>query len=288
MIGAKAPAKINLFFEVGPLGANGYHEVVSVYQSLEIFEEVYVEPAESWKVTVSGDVSEQALALIPRDETNLVVKAAKALARRVGIENPQPMHFNIVKRVPAAGGLAGGSADGAAALVALNEAWCLGLDQETLIDVAKELGADVPFALLGGTALGVGSGTELSVLPAADSREVLLVFSTPGISTAESFSNFDKMFPNGDIQVDAKDFLSGFNFELAGRNSLLGPALALRPDLRELMELVPGRVKLSGSGPTLYLLSESVSELESWQAKYRELGLETLITRFGVEGAGLI
>ena len=288
MIGAKAPAKINLFFEVGPSRANGYHDVVSVYQSLDLFEEVYVEPAAAWTVTVTGDVGAEALAAVPTDESNLVVKAAKALAAKAGIDNPQPMHFKIVKRVPAAGGVAGGSADAAAALVALNEAWCLGLEQAALMEVAAELGADVPFALLGGTALGLGSGTELSQLAPVDSRFVLLVFSTPGISTAESFKVFDKLSPEGDITIDPKKFQSGFDLALAGRNSLLEPALELRPDLKELMDLVPGKVHLSGSGPTLYLLSESEGEVSLWQQKYQELGFETLVSRFGFEGAGLI
>lgn len=288
MIGAKAPAKINLLFEVGPLRANGYHDVVSIYQSLDLFEEVHVEPAAAWSVTVTGDVGAEALSAVPKDESNLVVKAAKALAAKAGIDNPQPMHFKIVKRVPAAGGVAGGSADGAAALVALNEAWCLGLEHASLMEVAAELGADVPFALLGGTAIGLGSGTELTQLAPLASRFVLLVFSAPGISTAESFKVFDRLCPEGDITIDPQKFESGFDLAMAGRNSLLGPALELRPDLKELMSLFPGQVHLSGSGPTLYLLGESEAEVSLWQEKYQELGFETLVTRFGFEGAGLI
>ena len=288
MIGAKAPAKINLFFEVGAARADSYHDVVSVYQSLDLFEEVYVEPASAWSVTVTGDVGAAALAAVPADERNLVVKAAKALATKAGIDNPQPMHFKIVKRVPAAGGVAGGSADAAAALVALNEAWCLGLEQAAMMEVASELGADVPFALLGGTALGLGSGTELTQLAPVDSRYVLLVFSTPGISTAESFKVFDRVSLEGDITIDTKKFESGFDLAMAGRNSLQGPALELRPDLRQMLNLFPGQVHLSGSGPTLYLLGESETEVSLWQEKYQELGFETLVTRFGSEGAGLI
>lgn len=288
MIGAKAPAKINLFFEVGAARVDGYHDVVSVYQSLDLFEEVYVEPASAWSVTLTGDVGAEALAAVPTDESNLVVKAAKALAKKAGIGNPQPMHFKIVKRVPAAGGVAGGSADAAAALVALNEAWCMGLEQATLMEVAAGLGADVPFALIGGTALGLGSGTELTQLAPVDSRYVLLVFSTPGISTAESFKVFDRVSPEGDITIDPQKFESGFDLAMAGRNSLLGPALELRPDLSEPLNLFPGKVHLSGSGPTLYLLSESEAEVLLWQEKYQELGFETLVTRFGFEGAGLL
>ena len=288
MIGAKAPAKINLFFEVGPIRADGYHDVVSVYQSLDLFEEVHVEPAAAWSVTVTGDVGAEALSAVPKDESNLVVKAAKALAAKAGIDNPQPMHFKIVKRVPAAGGVAGGSADAAAALVALNEAWCLGLEQAKLMVVAAELGADVPFALLGGTALGLGSGTELTQLAPVESRFVLLVFSTPGISTADSFKVFDRLSPEGDVTIEPKRLQSAFDLALAGRNSLLEPALELRPDLWELMNLFPGKVHLSGSGPTLYLLGESETEVLLWQQKYQELGLGTLVTQFGFEGAGLI
>ena len=288
MIGAQAPAKINLFFEVGPSRANGYHDVVSVYQSLDLFEEVYVGPAAEWTVTVTGDVGAEALALVPTDESNLVVVAAKALAKKACIDNPQPMHFEIVKRVPAACGVAGGSADAAAALVALNEAWCLGLGQVTLMEVAAKLGADVPFALLGGTALGLGSGAELTPLAPMDSRFVLLVFSAPGISTAESFKVFDKLSPEGDLTVDPKRFQSEFDFGLVGRNALLEAALELRPDLSELMNFFPGKVHLSGSGPTLYLLSESEAEVSLWQQRYQDLGFGTLVTRFGFEGAGLL
>lgn len=288
MIGAKAPAKINLFFEVGPKRSDGYHPVISVYQSLELFEEVYVEPASDWSVSVSGNLSQQQLDLVPLDQSNLVVKAAFALAAQVGIENPQPMHFNILKQVPSAGGVAGGSADAAAALVALNEAWCLGLSASELAQVAAKIGADIPFALLGGTAIGVDSGIELASLPAAETRHVLLVFSSPGLSTGRVFEVFDEIYPDGDITKDAADFSSGFDLSQSGKNSLLAAALVLRPDLRELIEVVPEAAKLSGSGPTLYLLSDSLDELNDWQSRYAKLGLESLITRFGNSGAELI
>lgn len=288
MIGAKAPAKINLFFEVGERRPDGYHDVLSVYQSLDLFEEVSVEPSADWEITVFGDLPASQLQLVPTDDSNLVIKAAKALARLVGIDNPQPMHFRIHKRVPAAGGVAGGSADAAAALVALNEAWCLGLEKSQLEKVAAELGADVPFALLGGTALGTGSGIDLQPLPTLENQHVLLVFSQPGLGTKEVFEVFDKSFPAGDLLANRNDFQAGFNLDLAGRNTLLAPALELRPDLLQLLKLVPAEAKLSGSGPTLYLLSENLGELAGWQRTYQDMGLETLITQFGNQGAELI
>jgi 4-diphosphocytidyl-2C-methyl-D-erythritol kinase len=288
VIGAKAPAKINLFFEVGKKREDGYHDVLSVYQSLDLFEEVFVEPADNWTVSVTGDLPEAQLGLVPTDETNLVVKAAKALANFVGIDNPQPMHIKIHKRVPAAGGVAGGSADAAATLVALNEAWCLGLERAELSKVAAELGADVPFSLSGGAALGTGTGTELEVLPKLPMQHVLLVFSQPGLSTKQVFEVFDESFPEGDLRAKKADFAAGFDLGLAGRNSLLVPAQALRSDLAELMNLIPGEAKLSGSGPTLYLLSSDQGEISKWRQSYQALGLPTLLTSFGAEGAGLI
>jgi 4-diphosphocytidyl-2-C-methyl-D-erythritol kinase len=288
MIGAKAPAKLNLFFEVGPKRDDGYHSVLSVYQSLKLFEEVYVEKADSWSVSVTGEISQAQLDLVPLDETNLVVRAAHALANAAGISNPQPMSFKIVKRVPSAGGVAGGSADAAAALVALNEAWCLGFSQEQLIEVASKLGADVPFALVGGSALGLDSGVELKPLPGVKHQFVLLVFSYPGLKTASVFEIFDRLFPNGDLRESAEKFDQGFDLALAGRNSLLAAALQLRPDLAQLMALVPEGAKLSGSGPTIYLLNESEEKIRVWENQYQQLGFETLVSEFGNFGAELI
>jgi 4-diphosphocytidyl-2C-methyl-D-erythritol kinase len=288
MIGAKAPAKINLFFEVGPKREDGYHSVVSVYQSLNLFEEVYVEQAETWSISVSGNISRAQLDLVPLDNTNLVVRAAHALAAAAGITDVQPMRFEIVKRVPSAGGVAGGSADAAAALVALNQAWSLGFDLGQLMEVAAGLGADVPFALLGGTALGVDSGVELRQLPALKPQFVLLVFSYPGLKTAAVFEIFDRLFPLGDFRQGSEQFVGGFDISLAGRNSLLAAALQLRPDLAQLMALVPEGAKLSGSGPTIYLVNESEEKIRNWEVQYQELGFETLVSEFGQSGSELI
>ena len=166
MIWASAQGKVNLYFQVGDLQPDGYHPVVSLYQALDLQERVGVEPSGAWEVRVVSDLPN--LGEIPLDESNLVVKAAKTLAKFAGIENPQPMQFEIQKQVPVAGGMAGGSADAAAALVALNEAWGLGLDQAELMKVGGGIGADVPFAILGGTALGSDTGIELAELALKD------------------------------------------------------------------------------------------------------------------------
>ena len=116
----------------------------------------------------------------------------------------------------------------------------------------------------------------------------LLVFSQPGLSTRQVFEVFDESFPEGDLRARKADFAAGFDLGLAGRNSLLAPAQALRSDLAELMNAIPGQAKLSGSGPTLYLLSSDQGEMSKWQRSYEALGLQTLLTSFGAEGAGLI
>lgn len=286
MIGAKAPAKLNLVFEVGPRRADGYHSVLSLYQSLALFEEVWVEKADAWAITVTGDLDPAELEQIPLDDSNLVIKAAHLLTNKAGISNPQPMHLKIVKRVPAAGGVAGGSADAAAALVALNEAWCLGFEKAQLQEFGAELGADVPFAILGGTAIGTDSGIQLESLPALEKQNVLLVFSKPGISTKDSFAVFDELYPAGDIHLEPSSLRNPADYSI-GRNSLLEPAFRLRPDLQELMDLVPGKVNLSGSGPTLYLLG-SKAEVATWKELFQAKGLSTLETSFGTSGAELI
>jgi len=289
MISAIAPAKINLAFFAGPKRPDGYHDVVSVYQALDLFEKVSVEPASEWVVEVVGARLKES-ARIPSDKTNLVVKAALALASHAGISKPQAMRFVIEKQVPPAAGVAGGSADAAASLIALNKAWTLDLSREELAVVGSKVGADVPFALLGGTALGVGTGAELSVLPAFPESHVLLVFSTPGLATADVFGEFDRLQPLGDL-VDAATVRERYLSDPAviiGSNSLDSAAFSLRGDLPGIAETIPDyRAHLSGSGPTLYLLSDSRSQVENWARSFSELGLETLITKTSPAGAEL-
>ncbi|MDG2497734.1 MAG: 4-(cytidine 5'-diphospho)-2-C-methyl-D-erythritol kinase [Aquiluna sp.] len=289
MISAIAPAKINLAFYSGPRRPDGYHEVVSVYQALDLFEKVSVETALEWIVEVTGATLAES-ARIPTDKTNLVVKAALALAEHAGILNPQPMRLVIEKRVPAAAGVAGGSADAAASLLALNRAWGLDLSRDELSVIASKVGADVPFSLLGGTALGVGIGTELFPLAPFPESYVLLIFSTPGLATADVFSEFDRLLPHGDMK-DASQVTQQYETapaSIVGINSLERAAFSLRADLAGIASRVPGqRAYLSGSGPTLYLLSQDRLEIETWAREFSSLGQETLITKTSLAGAEL-
>lgn len=288
MIYASAQGKINLYFAVGPKRADGYHEVLSLYQAVELHETVGVEKSESWKISLKGNFSESQKSLIPTDETNIVVLAAKALAEYVGISNPQPMHFEIQKGIPVAGGMAGGSADAAAALVALNEAWCLGLEQNQLLEVGAKVGADVPFALMGGTAIGTGTGTALEALPPFGNLWIVLLRSDFGLSTKSVFEEFDRINSDGDKFLELAEVRHLPTSEI-GSNSLKQSALNLRPELDKLLSLDLGisAGQLSGSGPTIWFYSDSFEKATHALNKLQSLGHDALLTQTVDSGARL-
>lgn len=289
MIYASAPGKLNLFFEVGALRADGYHPVVSIYQSLAIRQRVGVEASDRWEVTTTGNLPKQQLDRVPTDESNLCVIAAKELAKYVGIDTVQPMRFFTHKEVPVAAGLAGGSADAAASLLALNEAWKLNLDFQQLSHVASKVGSDVPFSLLGGTALGLDTGIELESLDSLPELHVVLLVSPIGLSTREVFQTFDQMFPEGDINHSAQTVVAGLStMQRIGKNSLLQPALKLRSELENYRHLIEGTTGyLSGSGPTIYFLTKEKDQARDWNEKLRALGHFTILTTTSQTGAML-
>ena len=289
MIYASAPGKINLFFEVGPLRPDGYHSVTSVYQSLAIRQRVGVADASNWLVSTTGDLPQEQLDLVPTGEDNLVVVAAKRLAEYAGVE-PKPVRFQTFKQVPVAAGLAGGSADAAAALLALNQLWDLGLELAELSKVASRIGSDVPFSLLGGTALGVETGIELEPLPELPTTHVVLLVSPHGLGTKEVFGAFDELNPEGDMSLDPSaipSMLADSKLPL-GKNALWGPAAKLRPELRDYAGLLSGRRGfLTGSGPTLYFFADSAVEASSLAAELESHGHFTIVTTTAQVGARL-
>jgi 4-diphosphocytidyl-2C-methyl-D-erythritol kinase len=291
VISAIAPAKINLAFLAGPLRPDGYHSVISIYQALDIFEKVSVESSNDWSVELVG-VNLAEADRIPVDGSNLVIKAALELARHVGIEKPQPMRFVIEKRVPPAAGMAGGSADAAASLVALNRAWGLDLSSIELSKVAGKIGSDVPFALLGGTALGLDTGIELTPLPPLGVHFALLVFSTPGLLTADVFLEFDRLFPAGNLTKTPdqvrNEYESGIG-KILGDNSLEVAAYSLRPDLFGMAQLIPGKKAfVSGSGPTLFMLSKDSKEVDSWNQAFIASGFSAIVCKTSNGSAELV
>jgi 4-diphosphocytidyl-2-C-methyl-D-erythritol kinase len=188
---ARAPAKVNLQLAVGPARAHGYHDVVTVYHAVSLFDEVTVSPAGRDSVVITGEGAGN----VPADGTNLAALAAAALLRAVGpgAKDSPGLAIRISKRIPVAAGLAGGSADAAATLVACNELWRTGLSQADLCELAAGIGSDVAFGLVGGTAIGVGRGERVTPALAAGTYHWVLAFATGGLSTAQVYAACDRI-----------------------------------------------------------------------------------------------
>jgi 4-diphosphocytidyl-2-C-methyl-D-erythritol kinase len=186
----RVPAKLNLQLSVGPPRGDGYHDLVTVFHAVSLFDEVTVRPADRASVRVTGEGA----ASVPAGRANLAARAARALAAAaLPRRTKSAVQIVIRKRIPVAAGLAGGSADAAAALVACNELWRTGLSQAELREIAASVGSDVPFALLGGTAIGQGRGERLTAALVAGTYHWVLVFSTGGLSTPDVYAACDRL-----------------------------------------------------------------------------------------------
>lgn len=262
----RAPGKVNLALQVSPLGEDGFHRVLSVFQAVSLVEEVEARPAEGVSLTVSGGQAD----LVPRDASNIAWRAALLVAERAGVD--PDVHLHLRKGVPVAGGMAGGSADGAAALVACDALWGTGLVREELHELAGELGSDVPFALLGHTAVGTGRGH--LVTPAMTRGEFCWAFGFrhAGMSTGDVYGKFDDLQRAGTLtdSFDEEPATAMMHALRAGdphalgaslRNDLEPASLELVPELAETMEVARAAgalgVVVSGSGPTVAALARS-------------------------------
>ena len=191
-VSVRVPAKVNLQLAVGPPRPDGYHGLVSVFHAVSLFDEVTVEPAGRDGVTVTGEGADR----VPAGRDNLALRAAAALraAVRDRAGGPGRVHVTIAKKIPVAAGLAGGSADAAAALVACNELWGSGLTQQQLLEIAATVGSDVAFALLGGTAVGRGRGEQLTpALAPATQYHWVLALADGQLSTPEVYAALDRL-----------------------------------------------------------------------------------------------
>jgi 4-diphosphocytidyl-2-C-methyl-D-erythritol kinase len=185
----RVPAKLNLQLAVGPPRADGYHDLVTVFHAVSLFDEITARPAERDGVSVSGEGADR----VPDDGDNLALRAVAAL-RAAAAADAGGVHITIAKRIPVAAGLAGGSADAAAALVACNELWGTGLGQPQLLEIAAQVGSDVAFAVLGGTAVGRGRGERLTpALAPATSYHWVLAFADGQLSTPAVYAALDRL-----------------------------------------------------------------------------------------------
>ncbi|HQA22467.1 MAG TPA: 4-(cytidine 5'-diphospho)-2-C-methyl-D-erythritol kinase, partial [Rhodoglobus sp.] len=187
MVHTRAPGKINVFLKVGALLEDGYHDVAIAYQAVSLYEDVRAYPADDFSVSVTGSVE---LSRVPTDARNIAIKAARLLARRTGYRGG--VRLEIDKHVPVTGGMGGGSADAAATLLACDTLWGTALPREEMLHLAAELGADVPFAFTGGTAIGTGRGDQLSPALAKGQFQWVLALADFGLSTPEVYSELDR------------------------------------------------------------------------------------------------
>lgn len=257
---ARAPAKVNLALGVGPPRADGYHDLATVFQAVSLADEVTVSPDDALTVTASGPQAE----LVPDDDSNLALRAARLLAARTGVQDGARIH--IRKAIPVAGGMAGGSADAAAALLACDALWRTGLSREDLGELAEELGADVPFCLFGGTAVGTGRGDRLTPALARGDFHWVVALADHGLSTAAVYAELDRLragrtAPAPQVSQELMQALrSGSAEALAAvvKNDLQPAAVSLMPALQRTLDLgrdcgaLAGLV--SGSGPTVAFL----------------------------------
>lgn len=258
---ARVPAKINLLLSVGAARPDGFHEIVSIFHAIGLYDEVTVTAADELAVSVVGDSADE----VPTDETNLAARAAIALASQAGLQ--PSVDIRIRKGIPVAGGCAGGSADAAAALLACDELWGLGSPRARLAEVAASLGSDVPFCLVGGTSLGTGRGEQLTPVLGAGIYSWVLALADGGLSTPAVYAELDRQRETGPVAMaadpaEALGALRSGRPEALGRalsNDLQEPAFALRPELRGVLEagLELGALGgvVSGSGPTLAFLA---------------------------------
>jgi 4-diphosphocytidyl-2-C-methyl-D-erythritol kinase len=258
----RVPAKINLHLAVGPLREDGYHDLVTVFHAVSLFDEVSVSASDAPGIEVYGEgVSE-----VPADETNLAWRAVQLLSERA--DRDPDVRLVLRKGIPVAGGMAGGSADAAAALVGLSSLWKLDLSRDELSGLAAELGSDVTFALYGGTALGTGRGEQIVPVLARHTQHWVIALHRGGLSTPSVFRELDRL--RGDSTPTERpvepvlEALAGGDprqLALSLGNDLQAAAVSMAPDLRRTLRAGVGAGALagliSGSGPTCAFLCSS-------------------------------
>ena len=266
----RVPGKVNLYLAVGDRRDDGYHELTTVFHAVSLLDEVTVSTADVLSLELSGEGVES----LPTDERNLAWRAAELMADHVG--RAPDVAISIEKSIPVAGGMAGGSADAAAVLVAMNTLWELGVPRRDLHTLAAQLGSDVPFALHGGTALGTGRGEELATVLARNTFHWVLAFADGGLSTPAVFAEIDRLRETAgagrqepprldDPEPVLAALASGDPVELAPLlgNELQPAALSLDPGLRRTLRAGEAAGALagivSGSGPTCAFLCPSAS-----------------------------
>lgn len=297
----RAPGKINVFLSVGALQDDGYHDVATAYQAVSLYEDVTAEPADDFSVRFTGPIDTSG---VPTDESNLAIRAARLVADAAGHRGG--VRLTIDKQVPVAGGMGGGSADAAATLLAVDTLWGTALGRDGLLALAARLGADVPFAFAGGTAVGTGRGDELSPALAKGEFHWVLALSDAGLSTPAVYRALDAhreryradIRPAPTTPVVEANVLQALRAGDPGlladclHNDLQAPAMRLQPALATTLEIGEKAGALagivSGSGPTVaFLVADRDAALEV-QVELSAAGLVALRATGPVHGARVV
>ena len=256
----QVPAKVNLQLSVGPKESDGYHEVVTVFQAISLFDNVKVAAADEFSITVSGDYTNA----VPLDQSNLVYKAIELMAEK--FDTARNLEISIEKSIPVAGGMAGGSADAAAVLLGIDQLYRLGLSKDEMGEIARKLGSDVPFMLHGGTAVGRGHGDEITPALSRGNYHWVIAVSSTGLATPAVYAECDRLRTGLDIKAPTLNdellqaLLSGDATRVGKSlsNDLQAAACSIRPALRLILDTgqeygALGGV-VSGSGPSVAFL----------------------------------
>jgi 4-diphosphocytidyl-2-C-methyl-D-erythritol kinase len=261
----RVPAKINLQLAVGPLGADGFHEVTTVFQAISLFDDVTLKHGQEnsgISITLSGATSNG----VPATDENLAVRAAKLMAEKYDLSTDLAIHLK--KEIPVAGGMAGGSADAAGVIVAMDALFEIGLSRDEMEGIAAQLGSDVPFGISGGISIGRGRGDQLTPALSRGNYHWVLALSSQGLSTPAVYQECDRLREGLDIaspQVSdsmMQALRAGDPIALGAAlsNDLQAAACSLRPALRLVLDVgrdygALGSI-VSGSGPTVAFLVE--------------------------------
>ena len=260
---ARVPAKVNLQLSVGPLGSDGYHEVTTVFQGISLFDDVTVAtalPGSGITVSITGDTAHG----VPVDNSNLAIKAAQLMAKTYDL--PPDLIIKLKKEIPVAGGMAGGSADAAGVIVGLDSLFELGISRDEMESVGSKIGADVPFSICGGVAIGTGRGDQITPALAKGSYNWVLALSGQGLSTPSVYQECDRLreglsIATPQVSEPLMQALRAGDAKALGKalsNELQSAACSLRPALRLVLDVGVDYGALggivSGSGPTVAFL----------------------------------
>lgn len=295
----KVPAKVNLQLAVGPLETDGFHNLVTVFQAISIYDEVTIrksDPGSGVIISIVGDHVHG----VPADDTNLAVKAAQLLAKSFEIEID--VHIEVNKTIPVAGGMAGGSADAAAVIVGINDLYNLDMTRDEMLNLGAQLGSDVPFMINGGTAIGQGRGDQLTAALSRGTYHWVLALSSVGLSTPAVYQECDRLRSGLDIAApqtsdglmqsllaaDAKAVGLALHNDLQSAACSLRPALTLVLDVGEEYGALGAIV--SGSGPTVaFLVANEEQGLDLAVALTSSGVVGSVVRAFGpVHGAKVI